>query len=387
VPNRCPLCAGPLEGNPEVCPHCGRRIPAYGTGKCQFCGTRVKPGAEKCSNCGAPVESPPPPDDSFVPEEKVTRVEVVQTTTTTSTASSKAGCGIAAAIITLAIGLPILFGVLVPGLVRCAEERKQSELQSSTLAERDVEIIQAQATDSIYRGMLFEDGMTVEDVWPRVLTDLPDSCSWLSYYSPCAVFGFTTTGGNPLCRLMATAPFDLVMGVLRVEEDGSLTYLKYNDDGISGSDPEIDAVLPEGDYIAIVAAISSGYSGEVRFVWDVMIQDIPVLQPDTTLTVELTDFCPLGYFYVDIHTDSTYTIESSNDDFDSYLELHTAGGSVLSDDDGGDNWNDARLSFQASALHEGRALLIVRHYSEYDPETGTVTLTFSEGALDGGGSK
>jgi hypothetical protein len=346
----------------------------------------VKPGAEKCSNCGAPVESPPPPPASPVQEERVTRVEVVQTTTA-SAGSAKTGCGIAALIITLAIGLPILFGVLVPGLVRCAEERKQSELQASTLAERDVEIIQAGVQDSIYRGVLTEDGMTVEDVWPRVLTELPDSCSWLNYYSPCAVFGFATIGGNPLVRLIATAPFDLVMGVLRVEEDGTLTYLKYNDDSVSGSDPTINAVLPEGEYIAIVAAISSGYEGEVRFVWDVMIQDIPVLRPDTSLTVELTDICPLGYFYVDIHTDSTYTIESSNDDFDSYLELHTAGGPVLSDDDGGDNWNDARLSFQASALHEGRALLIVRHYSEYSPEAGTVTLTFTEGAEDVGGSK
>jgi hypothetical protein len=323
---------------------------------------------------------------SSVQEERVTRVEVVQTTTT-STASAKTGCGIVGTVVALAIGLPILLGAVIPGLIRCAEERKQSELQSSTLAERDVEIIRADVQDSIYRGVLTEDGMTVEDVWPRVLTELPDSCSWLNYYSPCAVFGFTTSGGSPLVRLIATAPFDLVMGVLRVEDDGTLTYLKYNDDGVSGSDPTINAVLPEGEYIAIVAAISSGYDGEVRFVWDVLIEDIPILRPDTSLTVELTDICPLGYFYVDIHTDSTYTIESSNDDFDSYLELHTEGGSVLSDDDGGDNWNDARLAFQASALHEGRALLIVRHYSEYSPEAGTVTLTFSEGEEDGGGDK
>ncbi|NLP04672.1 hypothetical protein GX411_01800, partial [Candidatus Fermentibacteria bacterium] len=43
-------------------------------------------------------------------------------------------------------------------------------------------------------------------------------------------------------------------------------------------------------------------------------------------------------------------------------------------------WSDSRLVFEASAIHEGEAILVVRSCNEYSPEYGRVTVGFSEGS-------
>jgi fermentation-respiration switch protein FrsA (DUF1100 family) len=399
VAKRCPLCAQSYEGNPRSCPNCGRQIPDYDPTRCEFCGTKVKPGQDTCPNCGAPVEDRPVEQATGEPED-VFRVNLetgestvtvsggtVVTTTTTTIAPKSTGCGIKALIIVIvaAAVLPILLGIAIPAIAHYTAQRK---LAQDTPEERGAVITPAPLPDSIYRATIVEGENTIETIWPRVMTDLPDSVAWVNDYSPAVAFGFTTTGAHSLIQLDASAPNDLVMSLLRLNPDGSMTFVRFNDDSDVGRDPSIIEAVTAGDYIALLYDLGGYEYGEVRFVWQVLMPEIPTILPDTMFTVSLSDGNRLAYYYVEIKPDSSYIFEASSEDVDSYIELRTAGGSVLSDDDGGDNWSDARLAFDATALQAGEACLIVRPYYYSSSNTwGDVRVSFTEGEEALGGNK
>ena len=144
-----------------------------------------------------------------------------------------------------------------------------------------------------------------------------------------------------------------------------------------GTDPSITKVLQGGDYIALVTNLGGWQYGEVRFLWTVLQEEIPTLTPDTSVVLAFTDRMQRFHFFLEIEQGRDYVISTSCPDIDSYVELRTEGGSVLYDDDSGPNWNDARLSFTATALYAGEAMLVVRPYSTYTPDTGDLTLTVS----------
>ena len=312
------------------------------------------------------------------------------TTTTTTTTAPKSGCGIKALIfiIVAAALLPILLGIAIPAVAHYAERQK---LAQDTPEERGVS--EHPGSPARFHLQSHHSGGREyqETIWPRVMTDLPDSVSWVNDYSPAAAFGFTTAGEHSLIQLDASAQFDLVMSLLRLDPDGSMTFIRFNDDSDIGRDPSIIEAVPAGDYIALVNNLGGYEYGEVRFVWQVLMPEVPTLASDTSFTVALSDRNRLAYFYVDIRADSSYTFEASSEDIDSYIELRTAGGSVLSDDDGGGssgNWADARLAFDATSLQAGEACLIIRpYYYSSSNEWGDVIVTFAEGEEPLGGDK
>ncbi len=351
--------------------------------RCKFCGTLLGAGDENCGNCGAPVE----PDLQEAPEADESPHVLAEGTgttvssqTTVTTQPSGCGCGpkILVAIIFAAVVIPILAAVVIPAVIGYARRSREAGAATRTPEENGAVLTPAPMPDSVYRSFLVDGENTVETVWPRVLLDCPDSCAWLEPYQPSAAFLVEVSSERSLCRFYATAPFDLVMALLERREDGTLRFLRYNDDTV-GRNPRIDEILRRGEYLVLVAPLSSFDAGELSFVWEVVQEEIPVLAPDTVFTAELTELAPRAVFFVDIRRDSVYTIQAASDDLDSYVELRTAQGIILSDDDGGGGWNDSRLVFEASALHAGEALLVVRSYSEYSPDYGQVSIGFSEG--------
>ena len=55
-PISCPFCGGRASGLQPFCPHCGRRLPAPGSGpNCPRCASPVEPGIKFCATCGAPL--------------------------------------------------------------------------------------------------------------------------------------------------------------------------------------------------------------------------------------------------------------------------------------------------------------------------------------------
>jgi len=243
-------------------------------------------------------------------------------------------------------------------------------------------VIDAFQRDSIHRGMITEDRNTVEDIWPRVLTDLPDSCYYPNPYDPSAAFRFTIDGQRSLARIEASAPMDLVMTLLR-DDNGVLSFAGWNEDGRPGTtDPMIITPLDGGTYIAVVTNLGGYEYGEVRFIWSAIMDDIPVVSSDTTFVITFSGSAPMAYFDVEIERGRTYSIRTASrvQNMDSFIELRTESGSVLSDDDSGRSdfcWGDANLVFTAGPLQEGRASVIARPYSLSSPTYGDLEVIFT----------
>lgn len=353
--------------------------------RCQFCGTLLDEGEDRCGNCGAPADldgrsSQEPAVEPQIPIEPGEK-PVEDRSTVTVTEPSGGGCGprIIVAIIIAAVVIPILAALAIPALIEYARRSRDARLATATSEEMGAVLTPATSPDSVYRAVLVEDENTVETIWPRILLDCPDSCSWLEPYQPAAAFIVDVRGERSLCRFYATARFDLVMALLERRDDGTLVFLRYDDDTV-GTDPLIEEILSGGEYLVIVAPLSGYDTGEMSFLWEVVQEEIPVLAPDTVFTAELTELAPRALYFVELRRDSVYTIQAASDDLDPFVELRTGQGLVLSDDDGGGGWSDSRLVFEASALHDGEAVLVVRSYSEYSPEYGQVTIGFSEGS-------
>jgi len=281
----------------------------------------------------------------------------------------------------------IILADLIAGLVMFVS-KASDVLTGDSSGARAVEepgavVIDAFEPDSVHAGLIEEDRNTVESIWPRILTDLPDSCYYPGPYDPCAAFRFSVSGRRVLARLEASAPFDLVMTLLR--EDGTgLSYVAWNEDGPTGTDPLILAPLSGGTYIALVTSLGGWEFGRVRFLWSVVMEDIPLVTRDTTFSVSLSSTTPMVCFDIDIARGSTYSIRtvSESRDMDAFVQLTTLEGSVLSDDDSGRNdncWGDAHLSFTAGPLQEGRAFVVVRPYSQYSPSYSDMDVVFTIG--------
>lgn len=364
---KCPECGHVSPGDPRVCPGCGREARRYDPSRCEFCGSRVTFGSTSCGNCGAPLQQ-----GSEIPEQGGTPT-VSHTATTIRT-----GC-IVAVVVLMAI---------VAGVVTLLSRSSSVFTREVTSAETGVKleevVVDASLPDSIHTGYIEEDRNTVESIWPRVLTDLPDSCYYPSPYDPCVAFRFNFEGRRALVKLEASAPIDLVMTLLREDETG-LSYAAWNEDGPTGRDPMIVTPLSEGTYIALVTCLGGWEYGRVRFIWSVVMDDIPLVTRDTTFSVSLSNATPMACFDIDIVRGRTYSIRtvSRSPNMDSFVQLTTQEGSVLSDDDSGRNdncWGDAHLSFTAGPLQEGRAFVVVRPYSTLSPSYSDMEVVFTIGS-------
>ncbi len=365
----------PVQGQPRNCPLCGYEFRAHDPARCEFCGTRIKPGKDSCPNCGAPIDRPATPEPQ--PGETLSQPTPGQETPVPrvyTTASSRSALKVVGCVIGLMVALPLLFGVVIPVFL-CNDSRVTTAQRDSTLDVSSVTITPAPLQDSIYRASIVEGENTIEDIWPRVITDLPDTCYYPDAYDPCAAFQFHVDGQYSLVQIDASAPIDLVMTLLRRSDEDVLSFAGWNEDGPMGTDPSITAVLQGGDYIALVSNLGGWEYGVVRFLWTVLQQEIPRLEPDTSVDLVFTDRMQRFYFFIDIEAGRDYVISTSCPDIDSYVELRTEGGSILYDDDSGPNWNDARLSFTATALNAGEAVLVVRPYSTYSTSVGDLTLS------------
>lgn len=381
---KCPHCTFRYEGDPQKCPSCGRELRGFDPSRCQFCGSRVNTARDSCQNCGAPFEHFEQVPDQSEPIEPVIISQTTTTTTMTQNSGSaralKVGCVVLAVLILGIAGIIAMFALKDSGVSVDPETGVVSAKQDGGDA-----ITDAMIPDSIYRGVIVEDRNTVESIWSRVLTDLPDSCYYPEPYDPCAAFRFTVEGRRILAKVEASAPIDLVITLLR-EENGVLTYVGWNEDGISGNqDPMLIAPLDGGTYIALVTNYGGYEYGDVRFIWSVVMPEIPLVTSDSTFFITQSDAAPIAYFELDIERGRTYSIrtEARTQNMDSYIELRTEGGSILSDDDSGRNdfcWGDARLSFTASPLQEGRATVIVRPLTMYSPTYGDLDVVFTMSA-------
>lgn len=376
VARKCPNCSMPIQGHPRNCPLCGYEFRAHDPGRCEFCGTRIKPGNDNCPNCGAPVEHPadpePRPDDTPSRTASVQETIVLHVDTKASSKGTRNVTGFV--ILTLMIAIPLLF--MSTPFMHCNALKIACARRDSTLDESSVRITMAPDQDSIYRASIIKGENTIEDVWPRVIIDLPDSCYYPHAYDPCAAFQFHVDGRYSLVRIDASAPIDLVMTLLRRSDEDVLSFVTWNKDSPLGRDPSLTVLLRQGAYIALISHYGGWDYGEVRFLWNVLQPEIPRLEPDTTVDLVFTDRMQSFYFFIDIEEGSNYVISTSCPDFDSYVELRTEGGSVLSDDDsGGPCWGDARLSFTATVLNAGEAILVVRPYFDRNTRAGNLTLS------------
>lgn len=309
--------------------------------------------------------------ESFVPEQSYTPAPSARPT------SLKVGCIVAA----------VLLSVLISGFIMFVSRTSDLVTDGASVTrpaeEPDAVVIDAFEPDSVHSGQIEEDRNTVETVWPGVLTALPDSCYYPSPYDPCAAFRFTVNGRRVLARLEASAPFDLVMTLLREDETG-LSYVAWNEDGPTGTDPLILAPLSGGTYIALVTNLGGWEYGRVRFLWSVAMDDIPLVTRDTTFSVSLNSTTPMVCFDIDIARGQTYSIRtvSESRNMDAFVQLTTQDGSVLSDDDSGRNdncWGDAHLTFTAGPLQEGRAFVVIRPFSQYSPSYSDMDVIFTIG--------
>lgn len=363
---KCPVCGHVAQGDPRVCPGCGREARRHDPFRCEFCGSRITIESESCGSCGAPMQQGP--ED----------IEHGGAPTVSHTATTiKTGC-----IVAVVVLIAIVAG-LVTLLSRSSSVFTQEVSGSEAQETLEEVVVDASEPDSIHTGYIEEDRNTVESIWPRVLTDLPDSCYYPSPYDPCAAFRFSIEGQRALVKLEASAPIDLVMTLLR-EEGTGLSYVSWNEDGPTGSDPMIVTPLSEGTYTALVTCLGGWEYGRVRFLWSVVMEDIPLVTRDTTFSVSLSSATPMACFDIDIVRGLTYSIRtvSRSQSMDAFVQLTTQGGSVLSDDDSGRNdncWGDAHLSFTAGPLQEGRAFVVVRPYSTQSPSYSDMEVVFAIG--------
>ncbi len=364
---KCPECGHLSPGDPRICPGCGREARRYDPSRCEFCGSRVAFGSESCGNCGAPLQQGP-----AVPETGGAPV------VSSSTTALRTGCIVAVAVLIALVAGLVMF------LSRSSRVFSPEVSSTETIEKLEEVVVDASVPDSIHTGYIEEDRNTVEIIWPRVLTDLPDSCYYPSPYDPCAAFRFRVEDRRALVKLEASAPIDLVMTLLREDETG-LSYADWNEDGPSGSDPMIVTPLSEGTYVALVTCLGGWEYGRVRFLWSVVMEEIPLVTGDTTFTVSLSSTNPMACFDIDVQRGRTYSIRtiSRSQNMDAFVELTTEGGSVLSDDDSGRNdncWGDACLSFTAGPLQEGRAFVVVRPYSTMSPSYSDMDVVFTVGS-------
>ena len=364
---KCPECGHISPGDPRICPGCGREARRYDPSRCEFCGSRVTFGSTSCGNCGAPLQH------GHEVHEHGGSPTVSHTATT-----MKTGC-----IIAVAVLIAIVAGVVML-LSRSSSMFTEEAARMATPDKLEEVVIDAFEPDSIHTGYIEEGRNTVESIWPRVLTDLPDSCYYPSPYDPCAAFRFSIGERRALVKLEASAPIDLVMTLLR-EEGTGLSYVSWNEDGPTGSDPMLVTPLSEGTYTALVTCLGGWEFGRVRFILSLVMYEIPLVTRDTTFSVSLSNATPIACFDIDIVRGRTYSIRtvSLSPNMDSFVQLTTQEGSVLSDDDSGRNdncWGDAHLSFTAGPLHEGRAFVVVRPYNNYSPTYSDMDVVFTIGS-------
>lgn len=364
------------EGDPRRCPSCGQEVRRFDPSKCEFCGSRVTSGMDSCPNCGAPFGNVYSSSDSSVSGSKPKLYEQTIPSSAANRALRRVGCLVVLSLAFSVIGAAVFLITRAPGTTETITGRTTGMMDNGSL------VMDAFQTDSIYRGTIVEDHNTVEDIWPRVIADLPDSCYYPNAYDPSAAFRFTVGDSRVLARIEASAPFDLVMTLLR-DDNGVLSFAGWNEDGSPGNrDPMIVSPLDGGTYIAVVTALGGYEYGEVRFFWSVIQDDIPLVSSDTSFVVTISASSPVAYFDLDIERGRTYSIRTASrvENMDSFIELRTEGGSLLTDDDSGRSdfcWGDANLVFTASPLQEGRASVIVRPFSMSSPDYGDLEVIFT----------
>jgi hypothetical protein len=316
----------------------------------------------------AVAKAPPVRQEYSAPAESTAPVTV--------SPGTKAGCiaGVATLILALS-GLGVFLAT--------SAARRGNALSRETPAEKlENVVVEADRQDSIYHGFIEEDRNTLESLWPEALTDLPDSCYYPDPYDPCAAFRFRVPGTRALVKMEASAPIDLVMTLLREDESG-LSFAGWSEDRpAGGTDPLLVTPLDAGTYVAVVSNFGGWETGEVRFVWSVLMDRVPYVTADTSITIRLSDSMPMAYFDLDVRRGAEYSIRtvSSVANSDPVIDLRTEGGSVLSDDDSGRSdfcWGDAHLQFTAGPLQEGPALVVVRPLSMYSPVNGEMEVVFT----------
>lgn len=370
---KCPNCSFSYEGAPQRCPSCGRELRRWDPSRCEACGSRVGSTENDCPNCGTPRSR-----HTGSPVTQDQEAHAAGPGSPGFPSSRKPACMLSL--------LGVSAVIAVAGLFLARSFQAEHALDSETAAQetRGVLILNAMEPDSIHRGVIGEGQNTVETVWPRVLIDLPDSCSYPGPYDPCAAFRFTIGERRVLARIEASAPIDLVLTLLR-EENGVLSFAGWNEDGRPGSvDPMLLTTLDGGTYVALITNYGGWAFGDVRFIWSVVMTEIPMVTGDTTFAVTLSSNSPRALFDMDIQAGRTYSIRtvSAVSNLDSFIELRTEGGSVLIDDDSGRNsfcWGDAHLAFTAGPLHEGRATVTVRPYNASSSDYGDLEVIFTLG--------
>lgn len=368
---KCPNCSFSYEGAPQKCPSCGWELRRPDPARCEFCGTRTATTRDRCPSCGAPLAGST--DTGTAPRHQASHTG---SGTPGAPPSGQHSCLLPAIVVstTLVIGGALLALSFMTS--RDSDPETRAPEVSAPLIQN------AMAPDSIHRGVIEEGRNTVESIWPRVLTHMPDSCFYPGPYDPCAAFRFTLEGRRTLARIEASAPIDLVLTLLR-EDGGVLSFAGWNEDGRPGSsDPLLLVPLDAGTYVALVTSYGGWAYGEVRFLWSVAMPEIPLVTSDTTLRARLSSQVPKAVFELDILQGRTYSIRTASlvSNMDSFIELRTEGGSILTDDDSGRNdfcWGDANLSFTAGPLQQGLASVTVRPLNLYGSTFGDLDVIFT----------
>jgi hypothetical protein len=237
-----------------------------------------------------------------------------------------------------------------------------------------------------------------------ILREALENDVYVDNYSQAELLPFTIDNEGLISISLESDDFDPYL-ILMTVEDGTYTFLEYNDD-YSGSYSRIVRELDPGDYIALVMPYSTGSHGRFTLEMESIDEEaletveIPAQQQDTNYTGEivndrnfaiawwpdmvdnyeapgfLTPFIPVAAFTFTVDNTSVYEINASGEMDVCITVLRKDGDSiqyVASNDDYGDLGSNSRV---VEPLMPGDYIVFISPYS--GSSEGDVTFSWSE---------
>lgn len=279
---------------------------------------------------------------------------------------------------------PGLYGAVVMSYNEDEDGSYTLELTRYDSAALEPEKIEVSMPGTLVTGTVQPGRGLAAGVWPDISQSKPYDLA-VSAATPCAFFQFVIGDGESgIFDISAGSDIlDTFLTLVRLEQNGSVTYIASNDDVASSSstDSKLTWVLSPGTYVAMVSSYDETCAGEVDFSYQ------PSTMRTTPLIAGRVSRGVIGYdtprlFYTfDIVAGRSYTVSADaasspdGETLDPYIEALLPDGTILTDDDGG-GYPNSLLHIYPTAEQAGGVLLTVRGL--YEGSTGTVDIELTE---------
>lgn len=244
------------------------------------------------------------------------------------------------------------------------------------------EKVNADMPGAIFTGTVQPGRGLAAGVWPDITQSKPYDLT-VSAATPCAFFEFVIGAGQSgIFDINAGSDvLDTFLTLVRLEQNGTVTYIASNDDASSSTDSKLTWVLPQGTYVAMVSSYDETCSGEVDFSYQPSsVRPVPLIPGRVSRGVIGYDTPRLTYTF-DIVAGRSYTVSAEATDsagdstIDPFIEAVLPDGTLLTDDDGG-GYPNSLLHIYPSTEQAGGVILTVRGL--YEGSAGTVDVELSE---------